>query len=1667
VVSVCLEVGRSCHFQGVTLGKREQDRLSKRLEVDAVLQKRNFNDRMTELEVDSYLEAQSAYQGALKVLKRAELRLKETRSARIQQVDIEEEDDLIGSSLKRDGSDRILDPIEAKAMKHINEARVTIELYLADTLTTLAYCYEAKLSEFLLALKWYNESLVIYTRHVGKDHPTVLHSLQSVGAIYMELKRWKEAERCFVECLALMKRRLPPGSFPKASGDVVAFATPAENKEMAIMLKCLGVVRSELGEYDSAFETISKSIDQMTLVVLQSKAQETHSPPSSALQSPPNDPFICDAQSKLIWSMFCQLSALKSAYTKRRLSMLYSDEKSFDVEGIDVPRLTRLQIERRSIELARQLVKMRRLLLFGEHYEEKIVGTWKKSIRWFDLLDLLSDQLCLGKLLFRRCDYGEAISCWAFALEVMSVTKEGDVPTKMSRAMQRALLECEEKRLDRLSELNYLVGIAHCRVAANDEATAWFEKAIAHLEEKKRILSENGTLNVHNGAEEEKWDILDIDIGVCEHALGLAYYYSNQFSLAAAHFKESLRILEAVASRLRARASIPQGRDDPNMEVMDVALCEYSIRTEFDVCINNVISSVMISLGALYHEQENNARALRFLEGAIKIVYSTTHRVLSSQKISALAIPSVTGFSDISLVLPVIRVGDAHRRIATINLEMENSEEAKLALETAIRCLESTNLESRLSLRIDDETHLESVGQNEVDEMLLSCYELMMTMVDPANPIGEPAQSGTKWWRFLDRRHDRYESFSVNGGLTREDLLFRLGNISAKRGKFDSAIRYLLDARHQMERILGLKDHQMIGNIMFNLGNVYKNIYDAQLKKNDRRAKEKAIESFVESLRIAKSTSGPDSLAAAEVMELLALILMEDESKNPEDWACADDEVARNFLRDAISVRNNCRSDMNLSYARSVHSLGMLALRRQLRCINDGQKHCDDSALDEAVSCLSQAVRIRRILLGDHLDVAASANGLGVAIWLRSISPKAGANASLKDSTKQLQDALFIRTSFLERFCGQNACPLENWKARVFRKELDGTADIGSVVMQTVEAMYDIARVHESHRSYDEQRQWLEKAMKFLEGWLDKVSGDSSSDERSLATLMAPATKVWKSKLYFGLGISWYFSGDISKAIVDFEKSLKLRGLDSTDMLPPDEVFDNFFLREPGKNPAIQAGSAALAVAATMERLAFAYNKMEKLDSSLSCFSFCLQAYAEQFGHESKEVANILYRMGSIYERRQDLKRCVRALQRVLRIKDRAGEVSSLPCVEDALTYFRLARSLMTLGDFDDAALEHFFSAVRLLEEINLSRQANENATKNTTVNLQSEKVDWQADVSTYNINDLLLEGYSSILTLLRRQNVDSLEHEEIINEVIHNIGNTQAAVHQYQRALQSLESVLQFQKSTKGDKHLSVADLLFNLGNIYVELGQIDRARECHLECHAISKSFLGNDSVELAENIICLGNVEFLSANHLFALEWFDEALRLLKKRKGTNEVAIAKCLHRKALAHDKIGDYDKSIECFGDVLRLGRKLWGMNHMELSNILNSVGTVHRNRGEIKRAMKCYEESLRIRSKLHAELCVANTKNNIGALFISMDRPDHARRFYAEALRIKTEILGPENIETSRSLYNVGQLYVAEKDFRTGLRFFQEGTYTTSCFLVVFSSVLIVLLVSLEDLQD
>jgi len=252
-------------------------------------------------------------------------------------------------------------------------------------------------------------------------------------------------------------------------------------------------------------------------------------------------------------------------------------------------------------------------------------------------------------------------------------------------------------------------------------------------------------------------------------------------------------------------------------------------------------------------------------------------------------------------------------------------------------------------------------------------------------------------------------------------------------------------------------------------------------------------------------------------------------------------------------------------------------------------------------------------------------------------------------------------------------------------------------------------------------------------------------------------------------------------------------------------------------------------------------------------------------------------------------------------------------------------------------------------------------------------------------------------------------------------MGNLHATFTQYDEAMSCFTEVLQTQRKTNNDE-LRIADLLFNMGNIYLEQGLPEESLDCLRESYDITKEALGEDSSELHSTMYLMSVAMTNIGDYESASRWLKQALSVLKNNDDENavdEASRGKTLNQMGTVYEKTGDQGKAISCLRESIQILKAIEGEDR-ELSNALNSMGNMLRNVSDFDQALDCYNQSLILRTDLGDELLIANTKNNIGAGLSAISKLDRAMAFSAEALRIKTERLGSDCIETGRALVNV-----------------------------------------------
>lgn len=275
IVATCLEIGRALHHLGVCLGRRHRDQTQKLNTKYAAGENDNLlGKRGVSLEIKAYKMALDAHKAAIYLLSEAE--------GSASQDDGDEDIVVAGNDDKQKNNDEDKAVRREKTEQHdssdelhqIREAKISVELHLADTLTCLGYCHDAKLKEFEKALMAYRESLSLYIRHVGRFHRMVSNALHNMGAIHIELRQWKEAATCYRQCLAIVRRKEEqeraewsqaghhPGNIVENKQLLRPFVSSV-NEDISSTLQCLGTSLAELGEYDASIASFQEVIDRL------------------------------------------------------------------------------------------------------------------------------------------------------------------------------------------------------------------------------------------------------------------------------------------------------------------------------------------------------------------------------------------------------------------------------------------------------------------------------------------------------------------------------------------------------------------------------------------------------------------------------------------------------------------------------------------------------------------------------------------------------------------------------------------------------------------------------------------------------------------------------------------------------------------------------------------------------------------------------------------------------------------------------------------------------------------------------------------------------------------------------------------------------------------------------------------------------------------------------------------------------------------------------------------------------------------------------------------------------------------------------------------------------------------------------------------------------------
>jgi tetratricopeptide (TPR) repeat protein len=276
-------------------------------------------------------------------------------------------------------------------------------------------------------------------------------------------------------------------------------------------------------------------------------------------------------------------------------------------------------------------------------------------------------------------------------------------------------------------------------------------------------------------------------------------------------------------------------------------------------------------------------------------------------------------------------------------------------------------------------------------------------------------------------------------------------------------------------------------------------------------------------MRIAKDCNQDDNLATADSMETLASLLMASCTARVTSITNEENDMAAlRLLRDAIQVRKKLNGENTLPYAKSLHCLGVLLLRKRARKPDVANK----KDIDEAVHCLYQSLRIQEMILDEHLDVAATLHLVGLALKEKAGISQQRRMVLFDEALKHMARSLRIRRSVLEAVDPTSPSPslVEHGFPKQEAKKLF------DLLMGVMENLYDVAMLHGIRREWERAKELLKEALSTLDSATDVFLGQLNHPDRPVL-LIPQEFKAWKANIWHRVAVIEAASGNCQEAI--------------------------------------------------------------------------------------------------------------------------------------------------------------------------------------------------------------------------------------------------------------------------------------------------------------------------------------------------------------------------------------------------------------------------------------------------------------------------------------------------------------------------------------------------------
>jgi len=263
--------------------------------------------------------------------------------------------------------------------------------------------------------------------------------------------------------------------------------------------------------------------------------------------------------------------------------------------------------------------------------------------------------------------------------------------------------------------------------------------------------------------------------------------------------------------------------------------------------------------------------------------------------------------------------------------------------------------------------------------------------------------------------------------------------------------------------------------------------------------------------------------------------------------------------------------------------------------------------------------------------------------------------------------------------------------------------------------------------------------------------------------------------------------------------------------------------------------------------------------------------------------------------------------------------------------------------------------------------------------------------------------------------------------------GAVQFQLGNWRKALKLLQNAVLCLQDEYGDNHETVAATHYQIGVVQAALCEYDLAMDSLNEAMQIQHKLLGDDHPATLRTRREIGNLYATYEAELpTAFENFNFVLERQKRLHGERHPNIAETLHSIGCAHAKKGDFAQALRSLEECYYMRVEFLGWDHPLQATTLHAIAKIHMKRGRLKKALHICDVLIGIRKEALTErhIDVARALATKGSCLVAQGDTDKGMECLSEALAMAKESLGNTHPIIAEIYTEVGALRLRKCQF-------------------------------------